>query len=80
MTGLEKTKADAGEISHSARASGLEDMHRLFHITVGNSKLSFADRRAGTIRYVRFAYSIPFSAHFSPSDNLLVCMAPHAAH
>lgn len=57
MIGLEKTKAKAGEISQSARALSLEDMHRLYGHLVGNTQLSFGERRAGIIRYVSFFFN-----------------------
>jgi len=51
MVGLEKTKAKAGEVSQSARALSLEDMHRLYDRCM-NPDQSEADRRRGVIRYV----------------------------
>ena len=51
MIGLEKTKAKAGEVSQSARALSLEDMHRLHDLCL-NPDASIADQRAGIIRYV----------------------------
>ena len=52
MIGLEKTKAKAGEISQSACALSLEDMHRLYDHLVRNTQLSFGERRVGIICYV----------------------------
>ncbi|KAJ7628601.1 hypothetical protein FB45DRAFT_1079705 [Roridomyces roridus] len=53
MVGLEKTKAKSGEVSSSARALSLEDMHRLYDHCLKPS-LSLAERRAGTVRYVAY--------------------------
>jgi hypothetical protein len=59
MIGLEKMKAKAGEVSQSACALSLDDMHRLFDHCM-NPGQSDADKRRGIIRYV--------SLHrFSPS-------------
>jgi hypothetical protein len=50
MVGLEKMKAKAGEVSSSARALSLDDMHRLYnHCT--NKSLSVAAMRWGIVRY-----------------------------
>nr|GAT42317.1 predicted protein [Mycena chlorophos] len=67
MVGLEKTKAKSGEISHSARALRLEDMHRLYErcIAIPANDLANAktDRerdiatqayRSGVIRYAAY--------------------------
>ncbi|KAK7006580.1 hypothetical protein R3P38DRAFT_3325946 [Favolaschia claudopus] len=51
MVGLEKTKAKSREISSSARALSLEDIHRLYQHCM-SPDLSSAQRRAGTVRYV----------------------------
>jgi hypothetical protein len=51
MIGLEKTKAKAGEVSQSARALSLEDMHRLYDACF-DPKLTDAQKRWGAIRYV----------------------------
>ncbi|KAJ7123824.1 hypothetical protein C8R43DRAFT_899359 [Mycena crocata] len=53
MIGLEKTKAKAGEVSQSARALSLEDMHRLHDLCL-DPKLSVAEQRAGIIRYTAY--------------------------
>jgi hypothetical protein len=55
MIGLEKMKAKAGEVSNSARALSLGDMHRLFQqcITLG----SRGDKRRGVVRYVCTSHS-----------------------
>lgn len=50
MVGLEKTKAKAGEVSSSARALALEDIHRLHDYCM--RELPVAQLRAGIIRYV----------------------------
>jgi hypothetical protein len=55
MIGLEKTKARAGEVSQSARALSLEDMHRL-HDFCFDPKLTDAQKRWGAIRYVSCKY------------------------
>ncbi|KAI5827769.1 hypothetical protein K523DRAFT_374110 [Schizophyllum commune Tattone D] len=53
MVGLEKTKAAAGEISQSARALTLQDMHRLFDLCVARtSRASIDVQRQGIVRYV----------------------------
>jgi hypothetical protein len=59
MIGLEKMKAKAGEVSQSARALSLDDMHRLFDHCMNPSQ-SDADKRRGIIRYVSLC-------RFSPS-------------
>jgi hypothetical protein len=51
MIGLEKTKAKAGEVSQSARALSLDDMHRLYDHCMDPNQ-SEADQRRGIIRYV----------------------------
>ncbi|KAK7005547.1 hypothetical protein R3P38DRAFT_3215304 [Favolaschia claudopus] len=53
MVGLEKTKAKSGEVSSSARALALEDIHRLYKHCL-DSNLTVAQRRAGIIRYVAY--------------------------
>ncbi|KAJ7199400.1 hypothetical protein GGX14DRAFT_373104, partial [Mycena pura] len=53
MIGLEKTKAKAGEVSQSARALSLDDIHRL-HDHCLNPSLTTTQRRAGVIRYVAY--------------------------
>jgi hypothetical protein len=57
MIGLEKTKAKAAEISQSAHALSLEDMHRLYDHCMDPSQ-SDTDKLRGLIRYVG---SSPFS-------------------
>jgi hypothetical protein len=52
MVGLEKTKAKSGEVSSSARALSLDDMHRLYDHCL-NPSISLAEKRAGIVRYVR---------------------------
>jgi hypothetical protein len=51
MVGLEKTKAKSGEVSSSARALSLDDIHRL-HDWCMKPGISLAQRRSGIIRYV----------------------------
>ena len=51
MMGLEKTKARAGEISSSARALTLEDMHHLYDQCFRPSATA-AEMRQGIVRYV----------------------------
>jgi hypothetical protein len=51
MIGLEKTKAKAGEVSQSARALSLDDMHRLYDHCMDPNQ-SDAEKRHGLIRYV----------------------------
>jgi hypothetical protein len=52
MVGLEKTKAKSGEVSQSARALTLEDMHRLHDECVGGNSKSVSEQRWGVVRYV----------------------------
>lgn len=54
MIGLEKTKAKAGELSSSARAITLQDMHRLYDHCL-RSDQSDLERRSGIVRYVSLA-------------------------
>jgi hypothetical protein len=51
MVGLEKMKAKAGEISQSARALSLDDMHRLYDLCMKPTAL-LAEKRWGIVRYV----------------------------
>jgi hypothetical protein len=51
MIGLEKTKAQAGEVSQSARALTLDDMHRLHGVCTSSDK-SAVEQRWGIIRFV----------------------------
>ena len=60
MIGLEKVKAKAGEVSQSARALSLDDMHQLYDHCMGSGQ-SDADRRQGIIRYVNLNYSPNFT-------------------
>ncbi|KAJ7860973.1 hypothetical protein B0H14DRAFT_3134723 [Mycena olivaceomarginata] len=53
MVGLEKTKAKSGEVSSSARALSLDDIHRLYDHCL-NPSLSLAEKRAGIVRYVAY--------------------------
>jgi len=52
MIGLEKTKAAAGEVSQSACALTLEDMHKLYVLCLETLGLSFGEYRWGVVRYV----------------------------
>ncbi|KAK6983889.1 hypothetical protein R3P38DRAFT_3457862 [Favolaschia claudopus] len=53
MVGLEKTKAKSGEVSSSARALALEDIHRL-HNHCLDPNLTLSQKRAGIIRYAAY--------------------------
>ncbi|KAJ7882606.1 hypothetical protein B0H14DRAFT_2565293 [Mycena olivaceomarginata] len=53
MVGLEKTKAKSGEVSSSARALSLDDIHRLHNHCLDPS-LTPARKRAGIVRYVAY--------------------------
>ncbi|KAK7026618.1 hypothetical protein R3P38DRAFT_3315628 [Favolaschia claudopus] len=53
MVGLEKTKAKSGEVSSSARALALEDIHRLHNYCL-DSTLTLAQKRGGIIRYTAY--------------------------
>ena len=56
-----KTKAAAGEVSQSACALTLEDMHKLHQLCLETPGLSIAEYRWGVVRHVsRFCYSILF--------------------
>ncbi|KAJ7788483.1 hypothetical protein B0H14DRAFT_3576850 [Mycena olivaceomarginata] len=56
MTGLEKTKAKAGEVSTSARALSLQDMHNLYdHCFKPNA--SPAQMRWGIVRYTAYLFA-----------------------
>jgi hypothetical protein len=73
MTGLEKTKAKAGEVSVSARALSLSDMHNLYDLCF-RPNASPAEMRWGIVRYV----SPPFHINFlvlTVSDFILICLA-----
>ena len=52
MIGLEKTKAKQGEVSQSARALLLDDVHRLHDYCMMRHGLDNAERRRGIVRYV----------------------------
>ncbi|KAL1758035.1 hypothetical protein FB107DRAFT_259286, partial [Schizophyllum commune] len=57
MVGLEKTKAAAGEVSQSARALTLDDMHRLFNLCIvqpGEKADTLAIQRQGIVRYTAY--------------------------
>ena len=66
MIGLEKTKAKAGEVSQSARALSLEDMHRLYKICF-DPNATDAQKRWGAIRYVSPSRSQNTAADFHHS-------------
>lgn len=55
MMGLEKTKAKAGEISSSARALSLQDVHRLCDQCFKPSA-TVGEIRWGIVRYVSCPY------------------------
>ena len=73
MIGLEKTKAKAGEVSQSARALSLEDMHQLYSICF-NPNLTNAQKRWGAIRYVCISESFPTAADFV-TVSILACFS-----
>jgi len=52
MIGLEKTKAAAGEVSQSACAVTLADMHKLHQLCLETPALSLGECRGGVVRYV----------------------------
>jgi len=52
MIGLEKTKAAAGEVSQSACALTLKDMHKLYVLCLETLGLSFGEYHWGVVRYV----------------------------
>ena len=56
MIGLEKNKAKAGEVSHSARAVDYDNMLRLHYVCVESEKLTKQQRQQGTVRYVCFLF------------------------
>jgi len=62
MISLKKTKARAGEVSQSACALSLEDMHRL-HDFCFDPKLTDAQKRWGAIWYVSCDL-LPFTCHW----------------
>lgn len=55
MVGLEKTKARAGDVSQSAKALTVDDMHRLYDWCMRPNQTA-AECRWGIIRWVRRAY------------------------
>ncbi|KAJ7877708.1 hypothetical protein B0H14DRAFT_2295908, partial [Mycena olivaceomarginata] len=56
MTGLEKTKAKAGEVSTSARALSLQDMHNLYDYCF-KPNASPAQMRWGIVRYTAYLFA-----------------------
>jgi len=52
MIGLEMTKAAAGEVSQSACALTLKDMHKLYVLCLETLGLSFCEYCWGVVRYV----------------------------
>ncbi|KAJ7291741.1 hypothetical protein C8J57DRAFT_1492205 [Mycena rebaudengoi] len=56
MTGLEKTKAKAGEVSVSARALSLSDMHNLYDLCF-RPNASPAEMRWGIVRYTSYLFA-----------------------
>jgi hypothetical protein len=85
MIGLKKTKARQGEISQSARALTLDDMHRLHNYCMTRPGLDDAERRRGIVRYVR-ALAFVASEMLTDGgagdsvgkDHFPLCMAPCA--
>lgn len=56
MMGLEKTKAQSGEVSRSARALEKDKIMALYRICIADLSLSPEKRAAGTLRYVSIFY------------------------
>ncbi|KAJ7066766.1 hypothetical protein B0H15DRAFT_764970, partial [Mycena belliarum] len=56
MTGLEKTKAKAGEVSTSARALSLQDMHRLYDHCF-RPEATPAEIRWGIVRFTSYLFA-----------------------
>jgi hypothetical protein len=56
MTGLEKQKAKSGDVSQSARALTVDDMHKLYYHLVARPGLTTAQRRQGIVRYVSLTF------------------------
>ncbi|KAK7021481.1 hypothetical protein R3P38DRAFT_3317755 [Favolaschia claudopus] len=56
MTGLEKTKAKAGEVSTSARALSLTDMHNLYDRCF-RPNATAAEMRWGIVRYTAYLFA-----------------------
>jgi hypothetical protein len=56
MVGLEKMKAKAGEVSQSAQALTLDDMHQLYDECTSSKDKSLYERRWGIIRFVGVSY------------------------
>ncbi|GLB45891.1 hypothetical protein LshimejAT787_3600030 [Lyophyllum shimeji] len=54
MVGLEKTKAKSGEVSQSARALTLQDMHRLHDECMAGRGKSIMEQRWGVVRYAAY--------------------------
>ncbi|KAH9962507.1 hypothetical protein BGW80DRAFT_1545551, partial [Lactifluus volemus] len=54
MVGLEKMKAKAGEVSQSARALTLDDMHRLYDECTSSKDKSLYERRWGIIHFTAY--------------------------
>ena len=82
MIGLEKMKAKAGEISHSARALTLEDMHRL-HAYCLREDQSAAEKRWGVIRYVSAFVVLVREVYDQLNDGtecLSACISDDASH
>ncbi|KAE9383034.1 hypothetical protein BT96DRAFT_1041444 [Gymnopus androsaceus JB14] len=57
MTGLEKQKAKDGDVSQSARALTVDDMHRLYDHLIAHPNLDAAARRSGIIRYAAYLFA-----------------------
>ncbi|KAJ7735849.1 hypothetical protein DFH07DRAFT_753682, partial [Mycena maculata] len=56
MTGLEKTKAKTGEVSVSARALSLKDMHNLYDLCF-RPNATPAEMRWGMVRYTAYLFA-----------------------
>ncbi|KAF9064213.1 hypothetical protein BDP27DRAFT_1230799 [Rhodocollybia butyracea] len=57
MTGLEKQKAKSGDVSQSAHALTVDDMHKLYYHLVTRPGLTTAQRRQGIIRYAAYLFA-----------------------
>ncbi|KAJ7583766.1 hypothetical protein C8J56DRAFT_711770, partial [Mycena floridula] len=57
MVGLEKTKAKAGEVSQSARALTLENMHQLYDTCIARQGMTVAETQAGIICYTAYLFA-----------------------
>jgi len=76
MIGLEKTKARMGEVSQSARALSLEDMHRLYDACLIQSSL-MAKSDGGPYNMLVFFCVI---IHWSHRMNVIACLPLSISH